>query len=80
MSRIVTIEEAAAELRVTPRLLRSQIRAGKVPVIDLGRQSKRIDLDALAPKLIEQPSQRQVTAALRRRRNDLPPVPDHLAD
>lgn len=79
-TKYVTEDEAARALNVTKRQLQAQIRAGRIPVIDLGKKTRRIDLEALAPKPIEQPTQAQVGKVLRRCRRDLPPVPDHLGD
>ena len=80
LSKYVTEDEAARALNVSKRQLQAQIRAGKIPVIDLGRRTRRIDLDALKPKEIEQPTQAQVGKVLRRYRRDLPAVPDDLGD
>lgn len=75
------IDEAAAELRVNPRFLRSRIRAGAVPALKLGRKTVRVDMDALRPTGDHQPTQAEVAPRVRlRRRSDLPPVPDEVGD
>ncbi len=79
-NKYVTEDEAAVVLNVTKRQLQSQIRAGKIPVIDLGKKTRRINLEAIRPKEIEQPTQAQVGKVLRRFRRDLPAVPDDLGD
>lgn len=76
-----TIDEAAAVLKVTPRSLTRAARAGRVPVLRLGRKTIRVDLDALKPTTDHQPTQREVGPRVRRHRGSgLPPVPDEIGD
>ncbi len=47
MSQISTEAELAAFLRVEPETVRSLAREGRIPVIRLGRKTRRYDLDAV---------------------------------
>jgi excisionase family DNA binding protein len=74
------IDEAAAVLKVNPRNLKAAVKAGRIPALKIGRKTIRIDLDAVRATTDHQPSQAEVGPVIRRRRNDLPPVPDELGD
>jgi excisionase family DNA binding protein len=50
----LTVDEAAALLRVNPATIRRRIEDGRLPVVRLGRRLVRIPADAIAATL-EQP-------------------------
>lgn len=74
------INEAAAELKVNPRNLKSAVKAGRIPALKIGRKTIRVDMDSLRPTTDHQPTQAEVGPVVRRRRSDLPPVPDEIGD
>lgn len=80
MSRWKDIDEAAVELGVKPRNLRTAVRAGRIPALKIGRKTVRVDMDAIRATTDHQPTQAEVGPLIRRRRSDLPPVPDEVGD
>lgn len=55
VSALLTVEEAAAELRVHPATVRRMIRRGEIPAVKVGRLW-RVDADVTKPVRVEQPT------------------------
>ena len=52
-TELLTVAEAAKQLKMNPQTIRRWIRNGQLPAIKLGQKEWRISADKLVPKLVE---------------------------
>ncbi len=54
---LLTVNEAARELRCSPENLRRQIRLGRLPVYRIGPRTQRVDLDEVRKLARREPTE-----------------------